>query len=129
MAGFGGSTGVSKGYVDGAIAQSMAGDKVSVNISSTESVSFHKTGRMVIATVSSLNSVTIPAWGNTVLCAIPDGFQPTANVRFLLPRQNTTDFIPAYFTALGNKELRIENQSGVSVTTGAILSTALVWSI
>ena len=92
MAGFGGSTGVSKEYVDRAIAQSTAtGDVQRISYGSSSYVGFCKSGNTVYASVRYVPSDgAINAWASVTIGTLPSGYRPKFECRVLAATDRAT---------------------------------------
>ena len=86
-----------------------------------------KSGNIVTAVIPTFTSRTLAAWGDETIGTIPEGFRPSQAVRFPLIIQNISKTLPVYIFCKADGSIMIQNQSGDSQTTGAILQTAVTW--
>ena len=92
-------------------------------------IEYFRFGDVVMCILPSIPTQTIGAWESVSLGTIPEGYRPAGskNLYYNIVRQSQTTTIPVFLRPSSTGEFVLQNQSGTSVATGAIMATSLMW--
>ena len=90
---------------------------------------YFRFGDVVMCIFPGMPTQTIEAWESVSLGTIPEGYRPAGskNLYYNIVRQAQTTTIPVFLRPSPTGEFVLQNQSGTSVATGAIMATSLMW--